>query len=272
MAAASYVQTERVIQEVRLRPCLWNLRDNLYKNKDGKLKAWIDVCEAKKAVQLRWKTARDAYMKCRANLKTSKSGSAGDVKKKYIFFDIMTFLEDTKDFEPTHESMASTSSQSSQNVASTSSQNSQSILPITRTTTPDLPSTEETFQTPVLASPKPWQRKKKRCMTDFESQLLKIIEKNDTSTKNSASSTALKDDDCSFFNSLAPIINDFDNYKKMLFRTRILELAMEIRGPAMNSPSTSTSTASATNDLPHLSGSDVDESLESWQHGDYTAL
>lgn len=201
-------------------------------------------------------------MKCRANLKTSKSGSAGGVKKKYIFFDIMTFLEDTKDFEPTHESMASTSSQSSQNVASTSSQNSQS--------TPDLPSTEETLQTPVLASPKPWQRKKKRCMTDFESQLLKIIEKNDTSTKNSAPSTALKDDDYSFFNSLAPIINDFDNYKKLLFRTRILELAMEIRGPAMTSPSTSVSTA--TNDLPHLSGSDVDESLENWQHGDYTAL
>ncbi|CAG4970070.1 unnamed protein product [Parnassius apollo] len=231
MTAASNVQTERVIQEVRLRPCLWNLRDNSYKNKDAKLKAWKDVCEAvcpnfgdssgeekkqiEKAVQLRWKTARDAYMKCRANLKTSKSGSAGGVKKKYIFFDIMTFLEDTKDFEPTHESMALTSSQTSQNVASTSSQNSQSILPIT--TTPNLPSTEETFQTPVLASPKPWQRKKKRCMTDFESQLLKILEKNDTSTTNFASSTALKDDDCSFFNSLAPIINDFDNYKKLLF-------------------------------------------------------
>ncbi|KOB74328.1 Uncharacterized protein OBRU01_05741, partial [Operophtera brumata] len=44
--AAANVQTERVIQEVRLRPCLWNLRDNTYKNKDAKLKAWIDVCEA----------------------------------------------------------------------------------------------------------------------------------------------------------------------------------------------------------------------------------
>lgn len=46
MAVASNVQTERVVQEVRLRPCLWNLRDNAYKNKDAKLKAWSDVCEA----------------------------------------------------------------------------------------------------------------------------------------------------------------------------------------------------------------------------------
>ncbi|CAG4949166.1 unnamed protein product [Parnassius apollo] len=219
MTAASNVQTERVIQEVRLRPCLWNLRDNSYKNKDAKLKAWKDVCEA---------------------VCPNFGDSSGEEKKQIDLpkccFNVIAKL--AKYFTYYHD--------------------------------PGLAINRRNISDTCAGFSKTVAEKKKRCMTDFESQLLKILEKNDTSTTNFASSTALKDDDCSFFNSLAPIINDFDNYKKLLFRTRILELAMEIRGPAMNSPSTSASTA--TNDLPHLSGSDVDESLESWQHGDYTAL
>lgn len=151
-------------------------------------------------------------MKCRASLKTSKSGAAGGVKKNYIYYDLMTFLEETKDFEPTDESMASTSSQShSQGVAAKSSQSdSQSMLPIEMT--PVSASTDHTFEAPTRSSPKPWQKKKKKSMTEFESKLLNIIE-TQTSDTNPTSSTALHDDDCSFFNSLAPIINGFDIYK-----------------------------------------------------------
>lgn len=45
---------------------------------------------------------------------------------------------------------------------------------------------------------------------------------------------------------------------------------MEIRGPATDSPSTPSLTTS--NDLPNLSASDVEDSLESWEHGRYTNL
>lgn len=36
-------KNDRVIQEVRIRPYLWKLRDNFYKNKDAKLKAWLEI-------------------------------------------------------------------------------------------------------------------------------------------------------------------------------------------------------------------------------------
>lgn len=93
-------------------------------------------------------------MKCRATLKSSKSGAAGGVKKKYVFYDIMTFLEDTKDLEPMDESITATSSRSNfQSEASTSTQSSQSILPIG--TAAESPSTENEFQSPARVSSKP---------------------------------------------------------------------------------------------------------------------
>lgn len=44
-------------------------------------------------VQQRWKTARDAYVRCKATLKNTKSGSAGGNKKKYVYSDCMQFLD-----------------------------------------------------------------------------------------------------------------------------------------------------------------------------------
>lgn len=39
------IDTSRVIDEVRLRKCLWDASDPLYKNKDAKNKAWEDVAD-----------------------------------------------------------------------------------------------------------------------------------------------------------------------------------------------------------------------------------
>lgn len=39
------VDTSRVIDEVRLRKCLWDASDPQYKNKDARNKAWEDVAD-----------------------------------------------------------------------------------------------------------------------------------------------------------------------------------------------------------------------------------
>lgn len=40
------MDTERVINEVRLRPALWDMTNNLYKDRDARMQAWLEVCIA----------------------------------------------------------------------------------------------------------------------------------------------------------------------------------------------------------------------------------
>lgn len=40
------IDTGRVIDEVRLRKCLWDASDPLYRNKDARNKAWDDIVVA----------------------------------------------------------------------------------------------------------------------------------------------------------------------------------------------------------------------------------
>ncbi|CAH1976803.1 unnamed protein product [Acanthoscelides obtectus] len=106
------IDTERLITEVRLRPSLWDLCCPLYKDRDARIKAWQEVCQelipnfndqpdsekktTEKQVQQRWKTARDAYTRCKAALNNIPSGSGGVRKKKYVYFEFMKFLDKTQ--------------------------------------------------------------------------------------------------------------------------------------------------------------------------------
>lgn len=40
------IDTERVIAEVRQRPALWDLSNELYKDRDARAKFWLQVYEA----------------------------------------------------------------------------------------------------------------------------------------------------------------------------------------------------------------------------------
>ncbi|XP_045783183.1 uncharacterized protein LOC123879495 isoform X2 [Maniola jurtina] len=103
-----HVETERVIEEVRRRPALWDLSDALYKDRDARARLWVEVFEElfpgyadeeehrqkdiEKMVQQRWKTARDAYIRCRNIIKNNSSSESGR-KKVYVYFDDMRFLD-----------------------------------------------------------------------------------------------------------------------------------------------------------------------------------
>jgi Alcohol dehydrogenase transcription factor Myb/SANT-like len=40
------INTERVISEVQLRPALWDLSSPIYKDRDAKMSAWREICNA----------------------------------------------------------------------------------------------------------------------------------------------------------------------------------------------------------------------------------
>ncbi|XP_052746926.1 uncharacterized protein LOC128199799 [Bicyclus anynana] len=105
------IDTERVIIEVHLRPVLWDKRNELYKNRDAREAAWRDILKelapnyenlseeerkvADKKIQQRWRTARDTYHKDKISEKNQPSGSGSKKKKKYSYYDILTFLDST---------------------------------------------------------------------------------------------------------------------------------------------------------------------------------
>ncbi|XP_022836217.1 uncharacterized protein LOC111363608 [Spodoptera litura] len=107
------IDTERLITEVRLRPVIWDLSHVFYKDRDARISAWQEVCkelipdfddksesekkDIDKQVQQRWKTARDAYVRCKATLKNIPSGSGGKKRKTYVYFEFMKFLDNKRE-------------------------------------------------------------------------------------------------------------------------------------------------------------------------------
>ncbi|XP_025200411.1 uncharacterized protein LOC112600442 isoform X1 [Melanaphis sacchari] len=226
------IDTERVISEVHLRPPLWDLSCVLYKDRDAKIKAWREVCQAivqnfdhvsdnekkviERNVQQRWKTARDAYVRCKATMKNTKSGSAGSNKKKYVYFDCMQFL-DKKHVIDTEDSIVE--NQSTMDESNNKPTTNDDALPST--------SKDSNFCQPeqtTAAERKNMQTKrfKKRTRNEddnFDREMLNMFKEN---TK------LMQNDDMSFFCSLLPIMKTFSNHQKLLFRSAVLQKAIEI--------------------------------------------
>ncbi|KAG8324434.1 hypothetical protein J6590_092352 [Homalodisca vitripennis] len=99
--------TELFINEVSIRPPLWDLKLKDYSNRDLKSKLWIEVArivlsnweqmtnEEKnkevKELQKKWRSLRDCFAREKKNLKLP-SGSSQKKKKKYVYFDQLLFL------------------------------------------------------------------------------------------------------------------------------------------------------------------------------------
>ncbi|KAJ8708693.1 hypothetical protein PYW08_010075 [Mythimna loreyi] len=282
------MDTEKVILEVKTRECLWNPRHEQYKNKMAKCKAWEAVAEAVlptygtcneheqnrivRAVQSRWKTARDAYMKCRPT--ETKKSAYKSRHHSYIYQEHLRFLEQVKDIDEgrakneddTSNSFTSDNTTVQSNFAvsdndsgdtsdevmdfdveirddikikseeeenaikvlnvKTIKDEQQNSLPGTSSQSNNQRVSEATVQKPYtprkrLLTP----RKAKSKMTDFETRLLNAVRLKINPGPNTS---ALQADDQFFFNSLAPLINNFDIHQKLKFRSKILEVVMEV--------------------------------------------
>ncbi|XP_044267598.1 uncharacterized protein LOC123013240 [Tribolium madens] len=105
---------QKLITEVQKQPCLWNVHLPSYSDKPLKVKAWKIICRAiyprtventadEKSkiafIQKKWKSVRDYYTKQRKEFQSELV--AGSKRKKYVYFDMLRFLEAKFDEENT---------------------------------------------------------------------------------------------------------------------------------------------------------------------------
>ncbi|KAJ8703947.1 hypothetical protein PYW07_013241 [Mythimna separata] len=235
------IDTERVIIEVHLRPCLWDKSHELYKNRDARSAAWEEILKeltpnfeslsekekknADKKIQQRWRTARDTYSKEKSSDKKQPSGSASQKKKKYSFYDMLTFLDKTTDIdvdetlseEHTQDSSLQSGNTDSQTSANKHQPSSTIELVQEQSSTETQPSTsglqginERTGNA---------KKKPKRANSEFEAELLKLLK---------SSELEIAPDDLAFYKSIQPALNRFKSYQKLMFRTKVLNLLMEM--------------------------------------------
>ncbi|XP_047519448.1 uncharacterized protein LOC125059190 [Pieris napi] len=234
------IDTERVIIEVHLRPVLWDKRNELYKNRDAREAAWRDILkelapnyenlseeerkEADKKIQQRWRTARDTYQKDKISEKNQPSGSGSKKKKKkYSYYDILTFLDSTTETAGEESLCEEMSEQSNLETPNESTQ-------------PDNSRQESSHPT----SKQKQVKSKKQAPSKFEAQLLECLKSNQLE---------LESEDLAFFQSLQPSLKRFTRYQKLMFRTKVLNIVMEMESqtqPAYYSPIPTTSSSAFT--------------------------
>ncbi|KAG5888281.1 hypothetical protein JTB14_006669 [Gonioctena quinquepunctata] len=240
-----YIDTERLITAVRLRPMLWDLSHNLYKERDAKLKAWIEVCQSlfpnfdalcdsgkkliEKNVLQRWKTARDAYVRCRAM--NTKSGSGSEKRKKYIYFENMQFI-DKKHVEKTEDSFEANqdtiNASQIHNVQLIKQETSHDVHSSNQNAINDDQYDTDASETNIMVQSEPQKRRRKNSEEfDFDREMLQILKDN---------SKLMQNDDMAFFCSLLPIMQTFSMNQKLLFRSEVLKKTMEISNSAIRSP------------------------------------
>ncbi|XP_050672808.1 uncharacterized protein LOC126970778 [Leptidea sinapis] len=186
-------QTKEILSQIdeKLKPLVLEIeelkRDNIIK------------------VQSRWKTARDTYMKVKASKKKLKSGAGASTNKKYIFFQMLTFL----DSNSSNEADESIENQCEDQDSSTNAINyNSSSVPSTSTSNSNL---ERTNNTEPESSRK---RKRQVSPTAFEKELLQCVKQNNLDSN---------DEDLNFFKSLIPTV------QKLLFRNKVLEALIDIQ-------------------------------------------
>ncbi|XP_046986856.1 uncharacterized protein LOC124558022 [Schistocerca americana] len=203
------IDTDTLIAEVEGRPHIWDPSHGDYKNREMRLKAWLDVCaniilgfeglneaDQKKCVdkvQTRWKTARDAYFKSLTRIEQTRSRSAATKRPKYIYHEQLQFLGRLR------------------------------VAPTERNSL-DEPSEEQTddVRLNVNTEKQPFKRKRPFKNTTFEDNLLTLL-------KDGKEKEEDDDDDRSFFVSLLPSVKTLNVDQKLLFRTQVLQLLMSIK-------------------------------------------
>lgn len=173
-------------------------------------------------MQQRWKTARDTYTKVRSTKRKIKSGSGSRANKTYIYYDMLSFLDSNSNVQG-DESTDDLNQSVEQNASTRTSQNSTHIQEEVPSTSSSQNNTSIQEEVPSSSGTKETRSSKKRkceSPTDFELQLLDCV-KNNTADN--------MDEDLNFFKSLLTSVTKLSGYKKLLFRTKVLEALIDIQ-------------------------------------------
>ncbi|KAL4710119.1 hypothetical protein ACJJTC_016521 [Scirpophaga incertulas] len=110
------INTEEFINEIEIRPAIWNSKSDKYSNRTETRNAWEGICEkfiedfqnkttgeknsAAMVLQKKWRHIRDAYARDLKKQRESKSGSEAKTKRKYVYFDRLQFLSELYEIKP----------------------------------------------------------------------------------------------------------------------------------------------------------------------------
>lgn len=189
-----------------------------------------------------WKTARDAYVRCKAALKNVPSGSGGKRRKTYVYYDFMKFLDNKRELNtddsilPYEEPSQNESDGNEGAVVSQPTGNQETVEP--------QPSTSNDFNinqnhqrpAPVRERKFTRTRQKNRNDDEFDKEMLTFFKEN---------AKVMQNDDMAFFSSLLPITKNFSIEQKLMFRQEVLQKALEISRIGLNRPGTSHSFTSS---------------------------
>ncbi|KAF5301290.1 hypothetical protein FQR65_LT08889 [Abscondita terminalis] len=103
---------ENLINSVRVREVLYNLRSQHYKNNVVRMELWSEIarelnCEVD-VCQTRWKSLRRRYCEEIQKIRKTPSGSGVSIRKPWPYLEIMNFLNPFVENRPTSSSCAST--------------------------------------------------------------------------------------------------------------------------------------------------------------------
>ncbi|KAK4881016.1 hypothetical protein RN001_004335 [Aquatica leii] len=226
MAANCEVDTELLIGAVQKERCIWDSSDERYKNRDQKSAAYERIAamlitdfnnlpEGKKRdavnlVQRRWKTARDAYVRDKAKLRNTKSGSAAKKFKTYVYFENLKFLDGILDLNMTETNYDNNDDTLTGTAGEDSEDHSESEDAVSALPTAEIVS---------KVNERNFQSKKRRHNDDIDQKLISLLH----DAKNEKD-----DDDRAFVTSLLPNVKSFDEGQKLQFRAEVSRIMLEI--------------------------------------------
>ncbi|XP_049794838.1 LOW QUALITY PROTEIN: transcription factor Adf-1-like [Schistocerca nitens] len=92
------MDVERLINNVRERPVLWDQKNKYYHNRDFVRQAWNEIAEVcrtdSEVLKNKWKNLRDTFRSELKKTRAERSGDEGGMPSNWPWYELMTFLTD----------------------------------------------------------------------------------------------------------------------------------------------------------------------------------
>ncbi|XP_069678828.1 transcription factor Adf-1-like [Periplaneta americana] len=227
---------EKLISEVQKRRPLWDVKMKDYSNRSKTAKLWEEIVKeigsTKTEAVKKWKSLRDNYrqeLKKVGNFKKSGNNSSPLFKRKWIYFEQMSFLKDIISSAPMSGNPPSVpDNDMEENISEDISGNSNEILAanpevVPEETIPTTPLSNTTSAGQFSAS----DARRKNLKRKREDDLFLTIEKEKLSILKTNRELQM-DGDYNFLISFLPIMKQMNNTQKLNFRMKMSALALEI--------------------------------------------
>ncbi|XP_067012794.2 uncharacterized protein [Anabrus simplex] len=230
LVAVDSVEGEKIIAEVRKHPEIWNLKCEDHQDKHKRQEAWRKICqviiedfdrrpeeeriEIGKKLTCRWRSIKDNYTRI---LRKKQSGEISPDGKEYVYARHLSFLDPV-----TRPGMRHWKPATARRRTTTSKRR---LRPIRIKRSPAKQRTQD-FETVFVNSAETVASYIEEDATPVQvTELAESAEDQNTVSVN----TATHPDDSSFFDSLLPIIRNFNVDQKLEFRIEVLNLVRKIR-------------------------------------------